>query len=187
MKSKIICLIFILLLLLLIPFSSSSTLGISPGTIEFFEEPNQIICKNFTIFADNDSLFYGEVKWSKENSKNINQYTLSSEELNINTNFPNKTKSGQYQICLSVKKEGNYFGALMYKLKDSSYGIGSWIELSIAKNNSMTKILLLTGNAINKTGSKKIFFLTPILLLIILILLLSKLKKRKNYLPPQGN
>jgi len=180
MNKKILS--FSILTILLISFLSASSVGISPTTIKFSQKPNEIICKNFSIFDEGNSLFLGELKWSRENSKNINQYTLSSDELKIESTFQDKIKAGKYQICVSAKNSGNYFGTLTYKIENSSYAIGAWIQLNITNNNHFSKILSITGSSIKELDYKKIFFLTPILFFAILVFLLFKLKKNKTEL-----
>jgi len=168
------------ILFLFISFCSAVDFGISPGTIKLSIKQNEIVCENFTLIGNEENVFNGEVKWSRENSRNINQYNLPSEELKISAEIPLKIKAGEYQICVSAKNSGNYYGALMYKLDNSSYGIGTWIELEVKENNSIKTILSLTGNVINDTGIEKIFLFTPVLLIIILILLTRKLKQKKT-------
>jgi hypothetical protein len=170
--------IFILSLLILFPICSALTIGISPATIKLSETQNEITCENFTIFSESGFLFSGEIKWSKENSRDINQYTSSSKDLKINASFPNWINAGQHQICISAENKGNYFGALTYKMSDSSYAIGTWIELNVTKDNS--ELSPITGNVIKEINYKKIFLFSPILFLIILIFLLSRLKKNKT-------
>lgn len=161
-------------------FCSAVDFGISPGTIKLSEKQNEIICGNFTLIGDSENIFEGNVKWSKENTRNINSYTIPSEKLKIDATIPSGIKPGIYQICVSSQNGGNYYGALTYKLNNSSYGIGTWIELKVEGGNSVGELLSLTGNAIKEIDLQKIFLFTPILLLIILILLLRKLKRNKT-------
>jgi len=172
--------IFILFLLISLSFCSALDFGISPGIIKISEKQNEISCKNFTILGGEEDIFKGDTKWSNVNSKDISDYKLSSKELSINATIPSGIKSGQYQICISSEKAGNYYGALTYKLNNSSYGIGTWIELKVEGNNSIQNILSLTGSTIKEIPYQKIFLFTPILFLIILILLLKKLKRMNN-------
>jgi len=148
--------------------------------IKLSEKPNEITCGNFTIIGERNDIFNGDIKWSRENSRNINDYIITSEKLKINAELPLEIKAGTYQICISAESGGNYYGALMYKLNNSSYGIGTWIELNVEGENLIGDIVSLTGNAIKETDFKKIFLFTPILLVIILILLLRKLKRNKT-------
>lgn len=178
MKIKII-LISLLFFILLLSFCSALTLGISPEKIKLSGEINKEICGNFSIIGNENSLFLGEVRWSMENSKDINRYVVSSQEIKINAFFPKEASSGKYQICLSSEKAEEYYGILMYKLKDSSYGIGTWIELNIKQEKSVQNILLVTGKIIHSNNLEKIFLFTPFLFLVVLILLLIKLKNKK--------
>jgi hypothetical protein len=171
---------FFVLTIFLVSFFSAVDFGISPGIIKFSEKQNEMNCKNFTIIGGSENIFNGNVKWSNKNSKDISDYKLSSEELSINTTIPSGIKAGQYQICISSGRAGNYYGALMYKLDNSSYGIGNWIELKVEGNNPIQNIISLTGRTIKEINYQKAFLFTPILLLVVLFFLLKKLK-RKNY------
>jgi len=173
-----IILIFLLSLFISLSFCSALDFGISPGIIKLSEKQNEIQCQNFTIIGGNEDIFNGDIKWSNENSKDISDYKLSPKELNINSTIPSGIKAGKYQICISSEKAGNYYGALMYKINNSSYGIGTWIELKVEGNNPLQNILSLTGNTIKEISYQKIFLFTPILLLAVLIFLLRKLKRK---------
>jgi hypothetical protein len=176
---KIISILF-LSLFISISFCSAVDFGISPGIIKFSEKQNEINCQNFTIIGGDKDIFNGDVKWSNENSKDISDYNLFSKELNINVTLPSGIKAGQYQVCISSEKSGNYYGALMYKLNNSSYGIGTWIELKVEGNNPIQNILSLTGSTIKEMSYQKAFLFTPILFFIILFFLLVKLKRKNN-------
>ena len=178
MKNKIS--IFLFLIIISISFCSAMYIGISPGTIKLSEKQNEVVCANFTILGGNENFFNGNIKWSNENSRKINDYTTSSEKLKINATIPSGIKSGQYKICISSSKGGNYYGALMYKLNNSSYGIGTWIELKVENGDSIQNISSLTGDSIRGINIQKVFLFSPILLLIILFLLLKKLKSKSK-------
>lgn len=173
-------LIFLFLITILISFCSAVDIGISPGTIILSEKQNEIACTNFTIIGEDENIFNGDIKWSNENSRKINDYTMSSEKLNINATIPSGIKAGQYKICISSKRAGNYYGALMYKLNNSSYRIGTWVELKVEGENSIKNVLSLTGSTIEKIDAQKIFLFSPILFLITLFLLLKKLKSKNK-------
>jgi hypothetical protein len=177
--NKLIPISFIVLIISL-SFCSALDFGISPGIIKLSEKPNEIVCKNFTIIGGNEDIFNGNIKWSNTNSKDISDYKISSKELNINSTIPSEIKAGKYQICISSEKAGSYYGALMYKINNSSYGIGTWIELKVEGNNPIQNIISLTGSTIKGIDTKKAFLFTPILLLVVLIFLLRKLKRRNN-------
>ena len=172
--------IFLFLIIISISFCSAVDIGISPGTIKLFEKQNEVVCANFTIIGGNENFFNGNIKWSNENSRKINDYATSSEKLKINATIPSGIKSGKYQICVSSSKGGDYYGALMYRLNNSSYGIGAWIELKVEGGDSIQNILSLTGESVKEIKIQKIFLFSPILLLIILFLLLKKLKSKNK-------
>ncbi len=173
---KIFFFAFILIIFFL-HFFSALTLGISPGTIKISEKTNEIVCRNFTLLGDDYRIFNGEIKWSNENSKNLIDYKISSDSLGIYPQIPSEIKSGTYPICISSKNSGNYYGALMYKLNNSSYGIGAWIELNV----NGEKFLSLTGKTTDEISYGKIFYFLPLLLIVILIFLLRKLKKKTEF------
>lgn len=172
---------FFILIIFSISFFSASTLGISPGTIKISEKTNEIACRNFTLMGEENYIFNGEIKWSGKNSRNLIDYTISSDKLKIDSQIPFGIKSGTYQICFSSKTAGNYYGALKYKMNNSSYGIGTWVELNVSGENNVQNILSLTGEAINNFDYGKIFLFIPILLLITLFFLLRKLKNKTEF------
>lgn len=181
MKTKLIALIS-LLTLFAGYFVSSASIGISPGDISFSGSTNRQICSNFSVIGD--GTFKGEIKWSAKNSKNIIDYNLTSKNLQINDSFPIETIRGNYKICLSARKAGNYHGAILYKLENSSYGIGSWIELDIKDNNPVKKILPLEleGSAIKNTGHFKntLWELLLIPFFGMIVFLIIKIRKAKK-------
>jgi hypothetical protein len=69
----------------------------------------------------------------------------------------------------------------MYKLTNSSYGIGTWIKLNVTEGDIMEDDFPITGKIINTSDYiKKGFLFSPILLVIILIFLIFLSKKTKN-------
>ena len=173
--NKIFFLIFILIIFSF-SFLSAYTFGISPGTIKLSEKINEVACKNFTLLGDNASFFNGEIKWSHENSRNILDYTITSDKLKINSQLPLEIKPGTYSICISSETAGNYYGALKYKLDNSSYGVGTWIELDVGEEHLSPNVLSATGDAIQQLNIQKVFLFSPIIFLVILFLLMKKIK-----------
>jgi hypothetical protein len=168
--------IYLILLIFLISFVSSVSFGVSPAKLVFNEKQNEEICNNFSVFMNEGRTFSGEIKWSNKKSREISDYTLSSKEAGLKILFPAKIEEGQYRICISAENEGEKYGILSYKLENSSYAVGIWIEVNVTKNK-FNPILLLTGKTTEGNSQENIFVFTPLLLLIILILLLIKLKK----------
>lgn len=161
----------------LISFCSAISLGISPEKIELSGKIDEVVCGNFSIFGDNPDSFEGNVLWSMIDSRALSDYNSNYES--INSTFPALANPGEHQFCASSKISGNYYGVLMYRLRNSSYGIGTWIELEITNNSPNQKISLLSGRAIQDIGSIKVgFIFFSIVLSIILTILLIKLRKK---------
>jgi hypothetical protein len=158
-----------LLLIILINFSSSKELGMSPGIIDLEIRTGELVCKNFTILGDNTT-FSGEIKWSETNSKEIEDYNLDLED--IKTYFPEKTKPGEKEICFETKEPGKYFGVLKYRLENNSYGIAIWVELSVEEKGE-SKINLLQGEIIDnlRKNINDSNILVPLLTIIFLLLM----------------
>jgi hypothetical protein len=173
--------IYLILLIFLISFVSSVSFGVSPTKLVFNEKQNEEICKNFSVFMDEGRTFNGEIKWSNKKSREISDYTLSSQDVGLKILFPMQIKKGQYRICISAENEGEKYGILSYKLENSSYAVGIWIEVNVTKN-SFNPIFLLTGKTVEGNSAENFFIFTPLLLLIILIILLLNLKRKNREL-----
>jgi hypothetical protein len=172
--------IYAIILILFLSFIPAFEIGVSPAKLIFEGKQSVEICRNFSVFNDKGGIFNGELKWSREKTKDISKYILSSKESNVNVKFPIKIINGKYEICLSSENEREYYGILSYKLENSSYAIGIWIEVKIKKNEY--SILSLTGKIVEGNSLTKLFIFTPLLLVIVLLLLLSKLKKKNREL-----
>jgi hypothetical protein len=175
----------IYLVLISLIFSMSAlggiTLGISPEKLEFSGNPNEVICDNFSISGDNSSLFEGSVLWSRSETKNILDYDINSSDLGIDSKFPKLTNAGEYQVCLQGKNSGDYHGALLYKVQDFSYGIGTWIELHVKGNSLFDKVNFISGKSVKDTNPVGMAFISSFALLsLTLIVLIIKLKERKR-------
>ncbi len=107
MKSKNkLFFLFLISLIISISFCLAVSFGISPEKIKLSGKQGETMCNNFSILGDGGNNFYGEIKWSNQNSRRINEYNLSSEELELNVDYPIKAKTAKYQICISTKKGG---------------------------------------------------------------------------------
>jgi hypothetical protein len=168
---------YLIILILLFPSISSSTLGVSPDKLVFSGKTNEKICQDFSLFGNIGSIFHGEIKWSEIKSTDISNYVFSSEEKKVSSDFPKTTQAGSYQICVSSSEPKRIYGIFSYKLENSSYAIGMWIEVNITKG-SLISPLPVTGKAVNDNSFKNIFLISPLLFLLILIFLLVKLKKK---------
>jgi len=165
---KIIFMIFLLILSLYI--ASSLDFGISPEEISLSGKEGERICSNFSLIGDS-LIFLGEVKWGGENSRNMGDYAFSGEHYRIVSEFPSIAYSGKHEICFSAEKSGDYYGALLYKIQGTSYGIGTWIHLTVEKNeNLFNSVNFLTGRAIGEKVSSFVVLLSLVFTLLVLIL-----------------
>ena len=130
--SRISLIIFFLIALMWI--ASSLEFGVSPGSLDFYEENGESICRYFKLVSDYEMDLIGDIYWSKLESKNVNDFDLESGEMFIdesfekNVNFVNYTEK---KICLSFEKNGKYYGLLIYKIKNGMFGVGIWLKADI--------------------------------------------------------
>ncbi len=171
---------FIILLNIILCFGivEGVRIGVSPDKLKFSGEVGEKICNNFTLFGEN-LVFYGNLVFNNKQSKNINDYKLTSEELWIESEFAKIGFSGINSLCLKSYKKGDYFGAILFNVPDTIYGVGIWIELNITGKEPIS---LFTGNSIRENNGRGLFLLLIIvfvLLFVFLIFLLGSLFSNK--------
>ena len=185
LRSFFLC---IFLIVLFLQNASSLDFGISPEKIQIKGKINEDICSNFSLIGEENLVFTGEITWANEETKTLAEYTFSSEEKNLEAVYPEQTKKGEYTFCIKGSNEGNYSGALLYKIENTSYGVGTWISVYLEKQDSENEnetITPLTGKAIEEkinNSEKEIYLLelsTLILLVIFLFILLNKISKKR--------
>ncbi len=169
---------------------SALSFGISPEKIEISGKINEEICGNFSLIGDENLIFVGEVKWAEENIKNILNYNISSQDIGITASYPQQTKQGKYTLCIKGNKEGEYYGALFYKIEGTSYGVGTWINVYLEREEpklekEVKRVISLTGKVIGeKIGNSKekiyLFQIIFLIFLLIVLFILSKKTKRRN-------
>ncbi len=190
---KIILFILFINLLFLINLAAAARIGVSPAIIEFNIDSGIKICEKATLFSNSNETLIGETRWSsdKEFEKNLNKYTLNPEDLKIKIEFPENVKvdnKKQIEICLTGKRAGKYYGALIYKTENKPAGIGIWISANINGDEETPEIsaIKLTGNIVsnkeddNKTKtnlSLSTLFLFAVF--IILIIVKGKVQNKK--------
>lgn len=181
------CKLFFLFFVFLIPVSSSLRIGISPDKLSLMTIEEKEICKDFTLITDEEIIFIGEVLWAEEESRNINDYEIESEDLNIKVNYPEQTYQGKKTFCVTPKEIGVYYGVLKYKGVGTNYGVATWIKLIVSekeieeKKDDIKGTSFITGGVIIDDGefnANKIFTISFVILLIILIIILAKKKKK---------
>ena len=160
--------IYIVFIIISISFAYSLEIGISPSDIYLEAEVNKFICRNFSLTGESGNIFIGDLKWSEKESKNLVDFNLPSEKEKIILTFPNITFSGNNSICFKAEKGGIYYGALLYRVQGSIFGIGAWIKLLVKDNNF--DLIGMTGRVIKKEESVG-FNLNLILVFIFLLLI----------------
>ncbi|MEM0465248.1 MAG: hypothetical protein QXW97_00935 [Candidatus Pacearchaeota archaeon] len=172
----------------------SLELSISPGNLNFSGNVSQRICKEIFIKTSYAGNILGETKWIKKFNKkrDIGEYNLKPEDLNLIIDYPSKIKSDgislKKEICITANKSGEYYGAITYKTQEGYAGVGSWIYVNIEKEqknykNSIEKItgmsILLENNS--KNFDKKIFlYIITCILIMLMIFLIILLFIKKN-------
>ncbi|MDO8459902.1 MAG: hypothetical protein Q7S74_02230 [Nanoarchaeota archaeon] len=192
--------LIILILFLSLTTVSSLQLGISPPSLELKGDIKTILCKDITITSDSKLNLTGEIKWSKQNIRLINEYNIHSQDLNITSQIENSLYLKNYKttekVCLSADKPGSYNGLLIYKTTERGIGVGTWVNLringkiqqeteeQISPKNEYIPKLLITGNTIANTPENKPSLVLPgmiilqVFLLIIFFYTLVIIKKR---------
>lgn len=127
--------IFIFSIFLLIPIVSSIDIGVSPANLNFVVSPNEVSCKKVILFSDKLVNFHTEDKWSLENTKDINNYSIDSKNLNLILTYPKEIdfkNKKNIQVCFKANYSGKYYGILIFKENNS--GIGIWISSTVEGN-----------------------------------------------------
>ena len=137
-----------LFFILLISFSEGVELGVSPASIDFYGESGNFVCKNLSIFFSEDNIPI-EVNdtWSKNrNSRDVNNYKLSADELGIVSKYKNSfliNKEKNFEICIKSQYAGNFNGVLIFDVVGKSLSVGSWMNANFVGNNA--KVSKITG------------------------------------------
>ena len=167
---------------------SSLEIGVNPAYINLETRIGEKICRNITIYANKEISIIIRDKWTDiKGSRNIRDYNLSSDDIEIKVTSQNKVLASSDKkavwICFSGKEKGDFYGAVLFESENWSLTAGSWVNLNITyskKDNSN----LLTGAGIRIINGNN--FLIPELIIlssevIILFFLIRKMRaKRKN-------
>jgi hypothetical protein len=170
----------------------SLELSVSPGNLEFNGKINEKLCNEFLLQSDYNKTIITDLKWNNnpDTRSNINDYTISSNQLNINEDFDKNLKinkvSLKKQICLTFNEPGEYNGALIFKTQDSIAGVGIWIKAKITGKKTNTpntndNFQKITGlSIINPIENKNNIYLISLVITIILITILITLMFAKK-------
>lgn len=167
--------IFFFSFLFLFNLVSCIELKISPQEIFLNGTSNEFICENISIKTLEESNIEIKDRWAIKNfqEKDFKSHKLNSQDLglilvyNSSKRIINQSKE---LICIKAKKPGFYHGLILIRIKNSSSGIGVWVNLNISENNFNSKI---TGKTIFFDNKKEFNYINFILFLFLLILLIE--------------
>ena len=166
---------FILLFLFFIPLVSSLEIGISPPKLELNISVDQEICRPFRLITDRQTTFTIETKWSEELSRNLKDYTLPEENLELRTNAHTSipvSSSQPYMFCINAKEAGTYYGVIIASAPQGA-AVGSWLTITVSdKQESVSS--KITGLVTKDNASSSISYsILPIVLLEFTLLFAS--------------
>ena len=183
--------IFLFLLgVMLITQVLGSQIIITPTKLEFIGETGQEICNKINILTDYPGDIVGKTVWGESDSKRLQDYQMSAEDVGIDMNFPesiNIDGSEDEEICLTSRYSGEYHGALLYNTNQSHAGVGIWITAAITGEDKPS-LSRITGDTIRINSNKNknngeiwliFYFIPTIFLLFILMVLLIFMTKKK--------
>lgn len=192
--------ITLFVLLIFVNFSYAIELGISPPKIEFRGETNEKICNSVTLYVkDFKGYLVGEDRWKEgENSRDVNQYNLKSDDMNIKMDYNDKIEikktdtKKKINICITAEDEGVYYGVLLFNAENSFAGVGGWVVLNIKegkeivnefnekseiedKPSSLESVTgSVTGVYNNKQSTITLFLLVLVTIIVVIWLIMKK-------------
>jgi len=180
--------LFFIFFIFISNLASAGTLSISPTQINFIGHTNEIICNKITLKSDSPRNLIGEDRWAKRGEwrRKFLLHNLTSDKLGLKLTYNKIISSAKFiqpEICLKGASPGEYHGLLLYKINNNPTGVGIWMNVSLTKRNSLTKI---TGNVlknVRKNSDMKFALFISLGLLILFFFLVLKLKsnsKRKT-------
>jgi hypothetical protein len=111
------------------------------------------ICGKINVSAKNDlSISY---KWAEDESRDLRDYLFVSEKRGI-AEYPIEKRivEGElstYTFCFSSENGGRYYGVILFKIENTSFGVGSWIKLRIISQEREGLVFnVLNGGVINE-------------------------------------
>ena len=180
--------LFFIVILLLINSAFATQLRINPSHITLNGSVNENICGKVNITTDYNGNIIGEIKWSKEDTKKLMDYSLDMTGSN-KFEFPENikiNKSKEISFCLNSKDPGEFYGALLYHTENSPAGVGIWINANIIgesgtnndQNSKITGMAIDSGDEKQSFDLKIILYFLPTLFLFVLFMLLLFYRKR---------
>lgn len=183
MNKKVIWILFFPLFLL--QLISSLELGISPAHLNFEVKAGMQACQNMTVYADKSINIAIKDRWTGiEKSKNLKEYNLSSEDVDIKTVFPARisvsaNKEKNIEVCFLPEKAGKFYGAILFESEAGYASVGSWIELNAAENGN---VIPITGNVLGGIKVVNLLFIelfSTVIEILVLFILIKKINLQK--------
>lgn len=178
--SKIMKTNFVLIFILIsIGFVSSLEIGISPAHIELYGAKGQKLCENISVYSDRNINVLFESRWSKDDSRDINNYQIEPEEIGIEVYAPDKITlekdmERNIEVCFEANKKGDFYGAVIFESENGYASVGSWVYIKI--NNEKG----ITGYSVSQNNANKLFIGGALLILFELLILLFLIFRKKK-------
>lgn len=198
MRGRII--VFMVLSLFLFSSAYAANLGISKASLEIMGDVDEKICSDLNLFSGDLIQVSGSDLWNLKNSRDLNDYTLNSRDLELVVEYPDEisvNKKEPITLCISGKYDGEYYGVLMYKSSDK-IGVGTWLDVTIGngvnpsfmnpnKNIVYSSNISLTGSSVNNLNKISFnslaiafLFFTVLLIIVIAVLVFMLIKRRRD-------
>lgn len=184
MKIKIVFLI--LLIILLSSSIKAFKLSVSPAHLDFRGNSGEKMCKEIAVSSDEKIFITIEDKWaSKSKDLSLNDYNLSSKQLEINVSYPggiNLIGEKNIALCITPKNAGTYNGILVFTSSRGLAGLAVLIKVEIFGQEEKSSLTSITGNIINlnqenNSGNLNLpisMFILSLILVIIFFIIVKK-------------
>ena len=176
--------LLILSLFFIFNYVSAAGLSLSPTQLNFHGKTNEKLCVPLNIEVNGSADLTGKILWAEKgySERKLSMHHIESKEIGIEASIPNLisvTGNKEIQVCIKVKKEGTYHGAVLYKFEDKPIQVGVWVNATIEKGIG---ILRMNGNSVKKKSfNPNNLIILPTILIIflsLLVLIQRRLKTR---------
>lgn len=138
-------------------------------------------CFSIVVYSDSEGEFSIFDAWSKQKSRDINDYAFDSEEVGVHLDYRSdfylKDNSSQ-EFCFYSDNGGKYYGVLVLSQKDKLVSAGVWLELNVKNKevySSISAFANLDPILKSKPSPLAAIFVLTVCNLIALAFLLRKL------------
>jgi hypothetical protein len=176
---------FLSIFIFIIPFLSAIEMSVWPQELDIEVENEREYCYNVTIKSSESIKMRVRDIWSlKENSRQINEYTLMSDsvESNIKLFYLEELESSEintHTFCIKTLKPGRYYGALIYSREDNALAMGLWLKIkTLPEENPVWRI---TGKIVEEYDEKTTMGIISGVVLTIMVLLLWIFTRKRIY------